>query len=118
MVIDDEPMLARLLGKLLKMQGYQAQVFTDSELAWREFAANPFGYAAVITDLTMPARTGDAFSRDALALRADLPILLYTGFSEEIDAEAAQAMGIRYFFQKPVKPAVLFEALASLIQPG
>ena len=119
MVIDDEPMLARMLGKLLTSRGYLAEVFTDSKLAWDAFAAEPAGYAAVITDQTMPNKTGDVFARDALALRPDLPILLCTGFSERIDADTARAIGIRYFFQKPVKPATLFEALAQVVpQPG
>ncbi|MBX3166225.1 MAG: response regulator [Candidatus Eremiobacteraeota bacterium] len=115
MVIDDEPMLARMLGKLLDSRGYQPEVFTDSKLAWEAFAAEPAAYAAVITDQTMPNKTGDVFARDALTLRPELPILLCTGFSERIDADRARAIGIRYFFQKPVKPATLFEALAQVV---
>lgn len=115
MVIDDEPMLARMLGKLLTSRGYQAEVFTDSKLAWEAFSADPGAYAAVITDQTMPNKTGDVFAREALALRPDLPILLCTGFSERIDADTAHAIGIRFFFQKPVKPATLFEALAQVV---
>ncbi|MBS2034203.1 PAS domain S-box protein [bacterium] len=119
MVIDDEPMLARMLGKLLVSRGYQADVYTDSKLAWEAFTADPQAYAAVITDQTMPNKTGDVFAREALALRPDLPILLCTGFSERIDADAAHAIGIRFFFQKPVKPATLFEALAQVVPaPG
>ena len=119
MVIDDEPMLARMLGKLLTSRGYQTEVFTDSKLAWEAFAAEPGSYAAVITDQTMPNKTGDVFARDALALRPELPILLCTGFSERIDADTARAIGIRFFFQKPVKPATLFEALAQVVPtPG
>ncbi len=115
MVIDDEPMLARMLGKLLTSRGYEAEVFTDSRLAWEAFSAEPGAYAAVITDQTMPNKTGDVFAREALGLRPDLPILLCTGFSERIDANTALAMGIRFFFQKPVKPATLFEALAQVV---
>ena len=115
MVIDDEPMLARMLGKLLTSRGYEADVYTDSKLAWEAFSAEPQAYAAVITDQTMPNKTGDVFAREALALRPDLPILLCTGFSERIDADTARAMGIRFFFQKPVKPATLFEALSQVV---
>ncbi|MFN8609192.1 MAG: PAS domain S-box protein [Vulcanimicrobiota bacterium] len=115
MVIDDEPMLARMLGKLLTSRGYLAEVYTDSKLAWEAFSAEPQAYAAVITDQTMPNKTGDVFAREALALRPDLPILLCTGFSERIDADTARAIGIRFFFQKPVKPATLFEALAQVV---
>ena len=114
MVIDDEPMLARMLGRLLTSRGYQPEIFTDSRLAWEAFARDPMAFAAVITDQTMPHKTGDVFAREALALRPDLPILLCTGFSERIDANTARAIGIRYFFQKPVKPATLFEALAEV----
>ncbi|MBT9587024.1 response regulator [bacterium] len=115
LIVDDEPMLAKMLGKLVKTQGYDVQVFTDSLAAWTEFCATPLRYAALVTDQTMPGKTGEEFARDALKIRPDLPIILCTGFSEQIDADSARAMGIRHFLQKPVKPAVLFETLAAMI---
>ncbi len=115
MVVDDEPMLATLIGKLLKTQGYESHVFTDSRLALTAFESSSQDYSAVITDLSMPGLRGDQLARQLLALQPHLPILLCTGFSDQIDAQAAQNMGIRLFLQKPVQPKVLFQALARLL---
>jgi CheY-like chemotaxis protein len=47
-----------------------------------------------------------------LAIRPNLPIILCTGFIEQINAEKAKALGIRGFIQKPI----LLNEIASLIR--
>ena len=49
----------------------------------------------------MPGLTGIQFARELLALRRDIPIIIFTGNSETITAEEAQAAGIREFLMKP-----------------
>jgi len=52
--------------------------------------------------MVMPNMTGEALAREMLAIRADLPIVICTGFSEKIGSEEAMAMGIKGFLMKPV----------------
>jgi FixJ family two-component response regulator len=52
--------------------------------------------------MTMPKMTGDKLSRELLAIRPDLPIILCTGFSELINRESALKLGIRQFVTKPI----------------
>ncbi len=74
---------------------------TDSIKALKTFSDDPSQFDLVITDQTMPALTGIQFARELLALRRDIPIILFTGNSETITAEEAQAAGIREFLMKP-----------------
>jgi FixJ family two-component response regulator len=51
-------------------------------------------------------------SKELLKIRANIPIILCTGFSEIINAEQAQAAGIRKFIMKPIAK----KALAQIIR--
>jgi YesN/AraC family two-component response regulator len=56
----------------------------------------------VITDMTMPNLTGEQLAKELISIRQDIPIIVCTGFSERINQEKAQAMGIKGFLLKPV----------------
>jgi len=62
----------------------------------------------VIADMTMPNVTGEKLAAGFMKIRTDIPIILCTGFSEQISEEHAKEMGIREFILKPIsmkKPA-------------
>ena len=50
-----------------------------------------------------------------LALRADLPVILCSGFSDKLDTAAAMSLGIRRYFDKPVNNRVLMQALDEVL---
>ena len=50
----------------------------------------------------MPDITGIDLANKMLETRKDLPIILFTGYSETVSPEAAKAAGIREFIMKPV----------------
>jgi len=66
------------------------------------FKANPDNYDLVVTDMTMPNMTGDKLAKEILAVRPDLPVIICTGFSERINKEHAEVIGVRGFLMKPV----------------
>ncbi len=115
LIVDDEAMLAAMLGELLEAHGYHPAIFTSSQKALAAFQADPAAYDAMITDQTMPGMTGDALVKNILRLRPDFPIILCTGHSNLIDRETAEKLGIRRFFSKPVPSGELLAALADLI---
>ncbi len=115
LVVDDEPQLASITSRVLTRHGYRVDTYCDSEAALRAFEAAPQHYDAVITDQTMPGLSGDAFARAILELRPGLPIILCTGYSETIEAEAAARMGIARYLRKPVSAQELLRALEELL---
>jgi PAS domain S-box-containing protein len=46
--------------------------------------------------------TGDKLAAELMTIRPDIPIILCTGFSEQITEEKAQKMGIKKFILKPM----------------
>jgi len=66
------------------------------------FRSDPRGFDLIVTDMTMPGMTGDKLTLEFLRIRKDIPIVLCTGYSEEITEEDAKALGIRALVMKPV----------------
>ncbi len=117
MVVDDEPSLGRLLGELLGEYGYTPVVYSDPLAALNEFRLSPGDWSAIITDHTMPGITGGELASEALSVRPDMPIIICTGYSNEMNKDIAARMGIRRFFDKPVEVTELIDALAQLTAP-
>ncbi|MCX7012284.1 MAG: response regulator, partial [Candidatus Sumerlaeota bacterium] len=109
--VDDEETIVRLMASSLSRFGYQVAPFTDAEQALDAFRARPEEFDAVITDQTMPRLTGLKLTRRVLGIRPGLPVILCTGYSENVDRPAALAAGARDFFMKPVAPLTLAKAL-------
>ena len=110
MVIDDEPALVRLTQAMLERNGYRVSGYTDSRAALQAFLAAPAEIDLVISDQTMPGMTGIELARQMLACRSDLPILLCSGYSEQLDT--AMSAGVRRVLAKPVAMPELFQAIA------
>jgi len=101
MIVDDESAVATLLEDQLKLSNANLAVFTDSQKALAFFEKNPESIDIVITDQTMPELTGAALSEKMLAIRADISIILCTGYSTEITEDIAYQLGIKKFLHKP-----------------
>ena len=108
--IDDEKQIREVVAAILTKNGYQVTAFADGAQALAEFEKNPAQFDLVITDMTMPVMTGAELAQKILTLRPRTPIILCTGQSEIINREAALAMGICDYLNKPVLIETLLEA--------
>ena len=66
----------------------------------------------------MPHMTGMDLAREIFMIRADIPIILCTGFSEAVDEERAKLLGIRKFLMKPVTVRDLAAAVKEVLTDG
>jgi len=102
LLIDDELMLVEMGQAMLERLGYTVTVHTDSREALSAFENRPNDFDLVITDQTMPMMTGMDIAQRMLLIRADLPIILCTGYSSIIDEDNARACGVKGFATKPL----------------
>ena len=100
--VDDEKTLTDLGRQMLERLGYSVECRTSSIEALELFKSRPEHFDLVITDMTMPNLTGDRLTQEIMAIRADIPVILCTGFSEQISEESAKGLGIREFILKPL----------------
>ena len=100
--VDDEAPVARLGKKMLQRLGYKVTAFTNSMDALEAFRGNPDSFDIVITDMTMPNMTGDLFAKELMKIKPVIPIIICTGFSERMNPEKAEEIGIKGILMKPI----------------
>lgn len=100
--MDDEEAIVLMTQQTLERLGYQVTTRTSSVEAHEAFRAKPDEFDLVITDMTMPNMTGLELASRLREIRADIPIIICTGYSEIIDGNKAKASGILGYVMKPV----------------
>ena len=100
--IDDEEAIIEMGEDILAELGYEVTSRMNGKEALALFTVDPSRFDLVITDQTMPEMTGVQLAEGILALRADMPIIMCTGFSYVVDAAKAKTAGIRAFAMKPL----------------
>ena len=63
----------------------------------------------------MPDISGSELSKELLNIRADIPIILCTGYSAKISAEIAEKIGIADFFLKPFDTEKLLRSVRKVL---
>ena len=102
LLVDDEEQIVSMQRQMLENMGYKVTTRTSSVEALKEFKKQPQIYDLVITDMTMPHMTGDELAQKLLDVKPGIPVILCTGFNEDITEEKALEMGIQKFIMKPV----------------
>lgn len=113
LVVDDEPMLAVYITKLVKKHGYEAMMLTDSTEALTLFREAPERFSMIITDQTMPKMTGIELITKIREIRPELPAVICSGFSDKIDVNGAADLNIAYI-HKPINVEKFLLKIAAL----
>lgn len=115
MIVDDETMVGELVKETLSLQGYETDLFFDSQEAIEHFGKNPDKYDLILTDYMMPGLTGDKLACAIREKNETVPIILATGFSNNITKEAALSIGITEFIMKPIVGEDLCKAVRNCL---
>jgi CheY-like chemotaxis protein len=115
LVVDDEEDLAVLYQDYLQNLGYVVTVYTDPREALTAFAANPTDFDLVFTDQTMPGMIGMDFVNRIRRVRADIPVIIATGYSHLLSMDTIELLGMAQFLQKPVSLKQLAKVMAELL---
>lgn len=119
LIIDDEPSLLKVGEWVLRRSGYKVTACLSPEEALELFRASPRSFDLVITDYSMPGISGIDLALSMRELRADIPMLICTGYGAGLTTEKARLMGFRAVLQKPLELAELSRAVRlALDQPS
>jgi len=116
LLIDDEQSVLHLTVKLLERLGYAVTARTNGREALDLFRQDPDQFDLVITDLSMPEIDGDRLAADLIKLRADIPVILYTGYVKEDCADEAARIGVKAILNKPFSAADLAKTVKSVLE--
>ena len=113
LVVDDESSIRELLQKTLALAEYEVDTAPDGRAALERLRLG--NYDLLIADLKMPGMDGLTLIREAKRLKADLPVIIITGFSTESSAIEAVNLGVAGYLTKPFRvPQVLAAAARAL----
>ena len=113
LVVDDESSIRELLAKPLALAEYDVDTAPDGRAALERLRLGH--YDLLIADLKMPGMDGLTLIREAKRLKADIPVIIITGFSTESSAIEAVNLGVAGYLTKPFRvPQVLAAAARAL----
>ena len=115
LLIDDEHELVQVGTEMLTHLGYKVTGMTSSKEAVRLFAGTPRDFDLVISDFDMPELNGGMVAREILAIRKDIPVIIYTGYTERLDEERAKEIGIARVLMKPLSLGTISREVRTLL---
>lgn len=112
LLVDDDPVVLRLVTRILQTHGYQVLSATTIQEA-RTFAATQ-AYDALVSDVRLPDGDGATFAAELRDARPALPVLLISGF---VDDEARATMSARSFrlLAKPFGAEAMARSLRAVL---
>ncbi len=118
LIIEDEETIANLQSELLQTKGFKTTVFSDTHEALKRFKATPDKFDCVVIDESMPSLSGIEFSKQALQLRPETPIILCSTNAQVYKQDTLAELGIRGQLQKPFSSEQLIDAIHHCLQFG
>jgi len=115
LVVDDDPLFAKVTATALKAGGHEVKAVNDASLAMAEIAS--FKPDVVITDLMMPKVPGSAL---IALIRQDkgldsVKVIVYSGKKFEYDYRSSLEAGADAYLIKPVTNQKLLDTIAELV---
>ncbi|VAX19050.1 hypothetical protein MNBD_NITROSPINAE04-1619, partial [hydrothermal vent metagenome] len=101
-----------------KRLGYDVISRTDPIEALKTFSILPDRFGLVITDLKMPKMTGIELAEKLTEIRADIPIILLTGYNNIFSKVDMEKIGIRESLDKPVAIGKMANAIRRALDNG
>ncbi len=102
LLVDDEKVMVDVTKQILERLGYAVVATTSSIVALEAFQEEPDEFDLVITDQTMPNMTGTQLARELIAIKPDIPVILCSGYPENVNLEEVRSIGIKKFITKPI----------------
>jgi len=117
LLVDDEETIRAIGRDMLQTIGFNVITANDGREAVDIFKANP-EIGLVILDLTMPHMDGEQCFRALKKARADVKVIISSGYNEHEVTQKFAGRGLAGFIQKPYKLSVLMEAIKAAMARG
>ena len=115
LLVDDEEDITIIGKMMLEDQGFRVTTALSSLEALELVRKSPVSFDVIVTDMTMPNLTGDMLFGKIREICTDVPLILCTGHSENIDEEKALKTGFSAFLFKPFSRRELAGAVRNAI---
>lgn len=111
LLVDDDKSILESTSELLEHLGYKVVAMSSSQEACRFLIERRESVSVLITDQTMPGMSGLELISKTREYLPDLPIILCTGFSEQVNQSTLKDLNLAGFLMKPVSLSKISQIL-------
>ncbi len=101
LVVEDEPVMAKITSEILKECGYDVLSADNGENAMRIFRERYSDITAVVMDMAMPVMSGITAFRELRKINPDVKVLITSGVRQDARVEEVLSLGAAGFIEKP-----------------
>lgn len=113
LIVEDEPKLAQLLIDYLQASGYQTHWLADG--AEVSHCVKQHHYDLILLDLMLPVKDGITICKE-LRQFSDIPIIMVTAKTEEVDRLLGLEIGADDYICKPYSPREVVARVKTLLR--
>lgn len=113
LLVEDERFVREATCHTLERVGFEVLPAADALEAMTVFGLRDGQIDLLMTDMTLPGRSGRQLSQDLRRTSAGIPILLTSGYTAEQCAQEPRDLGI-YFLAKPYTRVELVAAIEKI----
>jgi len=115
LIVDDEKAILMAFKKLLRSENVEVDTAETMDEAENLLKNNIYNVAIVDLRLTgVMGEEGLIIIKYIKEFYSQTEVILVTGYGSSLVMEKAQAMGVAFYFEKPVSSQILKDALKSL----
>ena len=117
LIIDDDPGVRGASRRMFELFGFSVLEAANGRLGAELFARRAQEITIVLLDMTMPEMGGEETFRELRRVRADVAVILTSGYNEIEATRRFTSKGLAGFLQKPFTPDELAAKLAAALAP-
>lgn len=116
LVVDDEQPILDFLVQILEHLGFTVKACRSGNEAHGVFLQESQAFDLVITDMGMPDMSGLKLAGKLLQVHKDVPIILCTGYSEQVTPDNFREKGLAGYIAKPFTAESLLKEVGHVLQ--
>ncbi len=117
-VVDDEPTMAAFCTEMLQGMGCEVQSYMDPAEALAAFNENAAAFDFAVIDMIMPTMTGFELLTSMRTTNAEIPAVVISGYSEDIERQKIAGEHRVSFLSKPFTRRQFHDALEQVYEPS
>ena len=116
LIVDDEEIVRRTAGHMLKQQGYDVIFAANGQEAVDIYHKGWAEISLVLLDLTMPVMSGEVTLRKLQNIRPEIKVVLSSGYNELEALQRFASKDLAGFIQKPYTAQQLAQKVKSVLE--
>ncbi len=117
LVVDDSPLILRVLTMVLRKAGYNVETATDGDEALEK--ARRLQPPLIFLDAMMPRKDGYEVARElrrSTDMKRQPYIIMLTALDDKVDHDRARAAGVDEVMVKPFSPTQVAERVREILE--